>query len=253
MLLLIAGNYVNAQIFSDSIQYDEGKNIPSLVQEKKIVWDYPVKPGTPEWLQFTSVDEMYKAIQIPENILKKLDTESLVQVVINYPALPILLAFNSPQAGFDNLYSHFNGIQELFNRKDIGQFLLKKYESFSLSDFNPLWILEKQGEFVHKYYYIEILLAQPQVIKSLTTDEQRVFLKEVVKKFDEKQSRDDIFGGNVLEVNAWILARTLNLENKLSSKFSNPAELEASLISGQLSNSDLYSVYEQAKNYISHE
>jgi hypothetical protein len=245
-------SYSTGQNQLDSTLYDESKTVSS-VRKTKIVWDYPVKPGTPEWLKFTSMDEMYKGTQISENILKKLDTESLVQIVLNYPALPVLLLFNSPQDGFDNLYSNFNGIRELIDRKDAGQFLLKKYKSLSFSDFNPLWTLEKQGEFVHKYYYIEILLAQPQVIESLTTDERRVFLKEVIKKFDEKQSKKNLFGGNALEVNAWVLARTLNTENKSSITFSNPVELKSSLKSGQLSDSDLYSVYGQAKKYISHE
>jgi hypothetical protein len=192
---------------------------------------------------------MYKAVFIPENVLKEFDTEALVQICLGYPALPTLLLFNSPQDGFDNLYRHFNGIRELVARKDVGEFLLKKYSTLSFRDFNPLWTLEKQGEFVHKYYYIEIILAQPQIVLSLKKDDKKVFLKEVIKKFEEKQLRDDLFGSNALEVNALILARTLATEDRLFSKSLSKTELELSLKSGQLIDYDLFSIYEQAKSY----
>jgi hypothetical protein len=218
-------------------------------QEKKVAWDYPVKPGMKEWLVFKSTEEMYKAVSIPENVLKKLDTELLVQICLNYPALPVVFLFNSPQDGFDNLYKHFNGIQELIERKDAGEFLLKQYATFSLRDFNTLWTLEKQGEFVHRYYYIEIILAQPQILQSLKSEDRKLFLKEAIKKFEEKQLRDDLFGSNALEMNAWILAKILAAENKLSSKFPNKTELELSLKSGRMVDYDLSSVYEQAKSY----
>jgi hypothetical protein len=222
----------------------------AFAQEKEIVWDYPVKPGSKEWLNFKSTEEMYKAISISEDVLEKLDTETLVQVCLNYPALPTLLLFNSPQDGFDNLYQHFNGIRELFARKDAGKFLLKKYTALSFNDFNSSWTLEKQGEFVHKYYYIEIILAQSQIVESLERNDKYLFLKEVIKKFEEKQARDDLFGSNALEVNAWILAGTLASENKLSSRFSDKTEIELSLKSGQLIDYDIFSIYEQAKLYI---
>ncbi|MDR2126331.1 MAG: hypothetical protein LBP63_05845 [Prevotellaceae bacterium] len=218
-------------------------------QEKEPVWDYPVKPGSEEWAAFKSTEDMYKAVSIPEDVIKKMDTESLVQICLNYPALPTVFLFNSPQDGFDNFYIHFNGIQELMVRKDAGEFLLKKYSALSLQDFNILWTLEKQGEFVHKYYYIELILAQPKILQSLKSDYRKLLLKEAIKKFEEKQSRNDLFGYNALAVNAWILARTLADENKLSSKFSNETELKLSLQSGQLVDYDLSFIYEQAKSY----
>ena len=218
-------------------------------QERKKTWDYPVKPGMEEWQHFKSIDEMYKACQIPENILKTLDTESLAQICMDYPAPLVLIIYNSPQAGFSSFHSNFNGIRELFRRKDIGKYLLKKYTNMSFADFNPLWPIEKQGDFSFKYQFVETIIAQPQVIQSLDATDRKLLLKEVIKKFDMKNSRTDLFGGNSLVINAWIMARILHSENKFSTKYTNKSEIEMSLESGQLVDYDIQCIFQQAKKY----
>jgi hypothetical protein len=220
-------------------------------QGKNISWDYPVKPGSAKWQQFKSIDEMHEACQIPEDILKKLSTESLVQICADYPAYFDLFIYNTPQAGFESYYSYFNGICELLSRKDVGHFMLKKYASMSLTkDFNSKWELKKQGEFVYKQEYFEILLAQPQVIQSLNSEDRKLLLKEAIKKFDEKQTRGDLFGGSTLAVNAWILGRILYEEGKLLTEFSKKSDVELSFNSGQMMDYNFETIYQQAKSFI---
>jgi hypothetical protein len=218
-------------------------------QTTKTIWDYPVKPGSEEWKEFKSMDDMYKACQVPGDVLKKLDTEALVKICFDFPAYMALFFHNSPQAGFDAFYLNFNGIRELFERNDVGSFMLKKYKTMSFVDFNPLWTLEDQGRFVYKYRFFETLLAQPQVVQSLDSNGRNELVKEAVKKFDMKLSKEDLFGGIAFAVNAWIMARTLNFESKLSSKFSTPEDIDQSLKSGQLTGYDLMSIYQQSKTY----
>jgi hypothetical protein len=215
----------------------------------KVTWDYPVKPGMEEWKKFKSMDEMYLACQVPEDILKKLDTESLVKICFDFPAYMAMFFHNSPQAGFNDFYSNFNGVRELFNRKDVGFFMLNKYKAMSFADFNPLWKPEDQGRFVYKYQFFETLLAQPQIIQTLDSNGRKDLLKEAEKKFDMKLSRKDLFGGATFSVNAWIMAKTLDFENKLFSKFTKREDIELSLKSGQLADYDLMSIYQQSKNY----
>lgn len=217
--------------------------------EKKVEWDFPTKPGMERWSQFKSMDEMYDACQIPDDILKKLDTETLLKICYDFPAYMSMFFYNSPQAGFNVFFINFNGIRELFNRKDVGYFMLKKYKSMSFADFNPLWTLENQGRFVYKYEYFEILLAQPQVIQSLDTNGRIELLKEALTKFDEKLLRKDLFGGTTFAVNAWIMAKTLYFENKLIPNFSKSEDIEMSLGSGRLIGYDLMSIYQQSKSY----
>ncbi|MDR0505675.1 MAG: hypothetical protein LBH32_02495 [Dysgonamonadaceae bacterium] len=45
-------------------------------QEKKLIWDYPVKPGMKEWADFTTRRQMVDACQIPQNILNTLSNNA---------------------------------------------------------------------------------------------------------------------------------------------------------------------------------
>ena len=218
--------------------------------ETKVIWDYPIKPETDGWNQCNSAEEIYKKLNIPENVLKELNTESLVQICLNYPALTaVLLVYNTPQQGFDAFFTQFNGIRELMNRKDVGHFLLKKYSDMSLTDFNTLWTPADQGAFTFQFYYMELFLVQPQSLQSLDVAERKLLLKEALKKFDLKQSRGDLFGGNHLVMTTWILAKTLYTESKLQADFSTPANIERSLNSGFIVDFDVQSVFQQAKKY----
>jgi hypothetical protein len=203
-----------------------------------------------EWQQFKSEEEMFQACQIPDTILKRSDTESLVEICYNFPAFMALFFYNSPQAGFDVFYSRFNGIRELLDRKDAGCFVLKKYSSMSSSDFKSLWTSAEKGLYAFKYEYFEIILAQPQIIQSLNTEDRKFLMKETIKKFDEKIAASDVFGGNSLSVNAWIMVNNLNQEKKLTSKFLIQSEVDKSLKSGLLFDYDLNSIYQQAVRYV---
>jgi len=201
-------------------------------QTEKPAWDYPVKPGMEKWKQFKSVDEMYQACQIPDDILKQLDTQSLVDICLSFPAPPLFPLFNTPQQGFMEYYSNFNGIRELFQRKDAGAYLLKKYTSMSLSDFNPLWQLHQQGRFISHYKFIESILSQPQVIASLDSKGRMLLLKETVRKMDEKLSKNDLFSGFSLEINLWVIANVFYSENKAAFEKYNRQNIQSALKTG---------------------
>ncbi len=213
-------------------------------------WDYPIKPGSKEWQQFKSIEDMYVACQIPEKVLTDICTDSLAQLCLNYPAPLILLFFNSPQIAFDNFYANFNGIRELLNRKDAGHSLLERYAIMNFKDFNPLWTAEKQGDYTFKYQFVETILAQQQVLATLDDKGQKLLLKEAMNKMDQKLSRNDLFGGNSLNINLWVITKILHKQNKLQTKFSNQLEIEKSLKTGQLVDYDLLTIYKQAKNYL---
>ena len=112
----------------------------------KLVWDYPVKPSMEEWKTFHSNEEMVNACQIPEDILFSLPTEDLTEICLQYPLLGDVFAFNLLSMGADKLYRDFNGIQELFKRKETSKELLKHYncqmQAFEDVNFLSVWDLE---------------------------------------------------------------------------------------------------------------
>ena len=233
--------------FSSNNIEDE-QTLKPLTRSGDLAWDYPVRPGMVEWHQFKTIDAMYKACQIPDNILKNLDTESLVDICLNFPAPPLFIIFNTPQQAFMQYYSNFNGIRELFKRKDAGQYLLKKYSSMSLDEFNPLWELHQQGRFISHYKFIEAILSQPQVIASLDAEGRKALLKEAVNKIDEKLSKTDLFGGFSLEINLWVLGRILYSENEPLLQGLNQQNLKSAMETGRFVDIDVDMIYQIAKN-----
>jgi len=93
----------------------------------KLVWDYPVKPGMEEWKRFQTNEEMVKACQIPDKVLSSLSTKELTEICLQYPLLSSVFAFNQLNMGADKLFNDFNGIRELFKRKDASKGLLQHY------------------------------------------------------------------------------------------------------------------------------
>ena len=127
----------------------------------KLAWDYPVKSGMKEWKQFQSNEEMVRACQIPENILSSLSTEDLTAICLQYPLLSDVFAFNFLSMGAYKLFNDFNGIRELFKRKEASTELLKHYnclmQAFEKKSFIPVWHLEfLMGFYVQKTDIISI-------------------------------------------------------------------------------------------------
>ena len=94
-----------------------------------IPYDYPVRPGTPEWAEFTDHQQMIDACEIPESILHSMTTEALVDTVLDYPLfINIYLSDTTTSNGYENAKEVFNGLTELANRPDAASILLDKYQ-----------------------------------------------------------------------------------------------------------------------------
>jgi hypothetical protein len=65
---------------------------------------YPIFPGTPQWANLASYDEMLQAVQIPDPVLKSISTWGLLESCFNYPLYGDFAAFNN-QVGYFNVSS----------------------------------------------------------------------------------------------------------------------------------------------------
>lgn len=150
------------------------------------VWDYPIKPGTEKWKTLKTNQEILDTCQIPSEIIKKLSTEDLVQLCLNYPLLGDMLFSNTNyQDGFNVISSNFNGFQELFKRKDAGAELLRFYEAFDLNSFEI-----NKGKTNKNPFFdicIDIVVAQPKFVETLDNNQKTRLLKEASKKLKIKQ------------------------------------------------------------------
>ena len=100
-----------------------------LSTESKIntVYQFPITPDMDEWRELDTFEKMLDATQIPEEILKEMTDEDLVETVLNYPLLSNLILYNSYQEGYEMLKYQFNGLEYLANR-NVASILLERYK-----------------------------------------------------------------------------------------------------------------------------
>jgi len=247
-LFFIAKGCKNSDPFKNTGKIEDEQTLKPVTRSGELAWDYPVRPGMEAWNQFKTVDDMFEACQIPNDILKQLDTEFLVDICLNFPSPPLFPIYNNPQHGFNEYYNNFNGIQELFQRKDAGKYLLQKYSSMSFSEFDPLCELHQQGKFINHYKFVESILSQPQVMSSLGSDGRKALLQETILKMEEKLSNTDLFSGFNLEINLWVIVRVLYSEDKSLLQGLNQKNLQMAMETGMFVDIDVDIIYQLAKS-----
>ena len=169
------------------------KEYKEEIKTVDIGYNFPVKPGTISWNALANTSERVKACQIPEEILKSLTTEQLIETVLNYPFLMDIYAYNTHQEGFDSVLKSFNGMSELLQRNDAATKLLAKYKSMQvLTDSTK--ITPENSSQVYDLSNIEIILHQYEIISKLSNTEKEELQNAINNKHLEKKKHKDIYG-----------------------------------------------------------
>lgn len=183
----------------------------TVAQTPKDTYVFPVIPGTEQWKQFKTGEEMVKASQIPTEVLTHISTPGLVATCLSYPILPRIMAYNDLQTGFVAVAGNFNGLQELLKRPDAGQELLRVYRGMDPNDVKGKEA-SKKGDFTFEFTYIEILISQPEIIAALSPSERKALARESLSKFKAKDNQLDTFSGFGEITSALVLGRVLEKE-----------------------------------------
>jgi hypothetical protein len=181
-------------------------------QEMEISWDYPIKPGSKEWDEREDRGNFMAGLRImniPSDTLKSINTDHLVKVCLHYPFWPQVFSRNSLQEGYDFLKNNFNGFRELENRPNAAEFILQEYKKMDPADFKPGSTLAQKGEYMARFTFIELLLAQHEIINNVNEDIKRKIIEESLKKFQEKIMIRS-YGIEGLVTTAYIMARFVN-------------------------------------------
>jgi hypothetical protein len=153
-------------------------------------YDFPVKPGTAEWINLGTMEERVKACQISDDILKKMSTDELIETVLDYPYMGDLYAFNSYNIGFDVVTERFNGMRELLSRNDLAAKLLLKYQNTDIirdvKDITNKKILDLD--------YIETLLDREKILSKFSKEQLKDLVKEKAQKNKLRSQHPDIYG-----------------------------------------------------------
>ena len=213
-LILVVTLFISYFVFKKHILQNT-LPLQSNLEEINEPYDYPIKPGSEEWKQFQSHKEMINACQIPEDLLKRLSTDALVETVINYPLYGDFLAYNNMNQGFENIKSTFNGIQELITRPDSGSELLSKYIKYDVISYCKSCSLEEQGKYAFDLNYIELLFSQPEILNTLTPQEHNRLNSEVLYKFNQEIEDNNIYGIASIERIVYLAYQNITSGNML--------------------------------------
>ncbi len=153
---------------------------------------YPITIDCPEWKTFDTHNEMLEACTIPEDLLKKLSTRELAELVLDYPLLTDFRYFSDMNQGMDIQIKNFNGLRELLNTADGLEVLMNLYEDIELEKVDiPENLLKATGSSFNRE--LEQLRAQdPQVYAEMGQgfkyDSQCQFIEMILEKFRESIS-----------------------------------------------------------------
>lgn len=137
-------------------------NESNTKKEENIKFEYPITPLTEEWSELNH-GERVLASQIPSHVLEALDTESLLDAVLAYPCFIDMIFYDTYQQGFETVYEHFNGLQELFSREDASEVILNKYNNANICTLMNIQNTNERFELSLNTVYLEMMLAQPDI------------------------------------------------------------------------------------------
>jgi len=165
---------------------------PTYIQSQNYssdAYEFPVKPGMPEWGKLKNAFERNEVCQIPDDVLINISTIGLVETCINYPLIGDIMAANNFVQAFYNLTGFFNGFKELFLRDDAAEKLIQKYLQMSPVNYKRSDKYKEQVMNVFDYLCIELLLSHDSIIDDMSRQEKLKLLKTAVSHYKLKKEQ----------------------------------------------------------------
>lgn len=168
-------------------------------QKAADTYTYPVKPGTPEWVNLNTTEARWEACQIPQDKLKSMSTAGLIDSWCDFPFTIEIYLSTSFQRPINFLMTHFSGLQELCLRNDAGIKLLERYKKMNpacvtgYKDEKTEWNEKSKGDFILSFPPVELLLAQDTILNKLNPGQKKDLVKEALLKYQEKKQYPELF------------------------------------------------------------
>jgi hypothetical protein len=166
----------------------------AMAQEKKVTWDYPVKPGTEEWRE-TSYSEKIKRSQPEKELLKSWTAEILFQYCINYPFNKVTLLFNNPNDGFKRVYEQSVVWQEFIQRKDAIDVLAKYLESRPYKRLFEINDVEERNNELFTVFFLDKVVSETNFVSSLDIQNRKKLTNIILQNHQSKKNYPEEFTG----------------------------------------------------------
>ncbi len=106
--------------------------IPSVAQNNKKAYDYPVRRGHAAWDTLKTFDQRRAATQVSAKFIKESNTSVLLESILKYPLLGELFFYNSFQTGIARLRTTCTALDSLMKRKDMCETVLDTYRAIDI-------------------------------------------------------------------------------------------------------------------------
>ena len=223
-------------------------SIAGIAQSNNKPYDYPIKPGSQAWNELGGTVERFTACQIPPDVVKDLTTSALVESCLDFPFLIGVFTSNDYQTGFRYLKTHFNGLEELFRRADVGKSSIDSYARLLSATIST----SDENEFMKHFnqtLYLELILAQPETLQRLNAEELKTLRAVAIKHFERKQQYPVQLSNGTILSTSLVLGQILKLEGKSNNKALNEAKLDRFCDKVEYTDDRIiYDIYEISKN-----
>jgi hypothetical protein len=165
-----------------------------VVTDKKVIWDYPVKPESREWKE-TSYIEKIKKSQPPKELLISWTTEILFQYCINYPFNKVTLLFNNPNDGFKRVYEQSAVWQEFIQRKDAIDVLTKYLESRPYKRLFAINDIEERNNELFIVFFLDKIVSETNFAANLDARNKKKLTNIILQNHQTKKNYPEEFIG----------------------------------------------------------
>lgn len=128
-LIKIIVSVVCLTMLSVSVVYAEEVSETSDLTASGYADFYESVKNSEEWINTDDRTLRGEMLQLPEEMLERMNTADLLNAVLDYPYFIDIYAFDDIQMGIERLFDNFNGAQELAQRSDAAEALMDKYEN----------------------------------------------------------------------------------------------------------------------------
>lgn len=148
-------------------------------------YKFPINVDSEDWKNLNSHQEMIDACTIPENLIESLSTKELYELVIKYPLLIDMFAYDSENEGFDVIRGYFNGLEALLNREDIVNTLLDAYSNIELSSKD-----QDNFETLSKTQFLELMMTDENIVNKMSVTQKDRLSKLAYENYCKKQTNN---------------------------------------------------------------
>ncbi|MGI5914790.1 MAG: hypothetical protein ACOX5K_08780 [Bacteroidales bacterium] len=150
-------------------------------------YNYPIRPGSEEWINLKSMNDAYAMCQIPGDEIGKISSKGLILSFLDVPlTLKALygISSGSPLSIWSGIFDKFNSITELLTRDDAASSLVSFYDEIDLvcaASSN----IEDQLNLSYSINALNYLFSSKEVLTQLDINGMKNLVNILVEKYKQ--------------------------------------------------------------------